>query len=110
MPPFSYEMHEMAHLALAPARAVSDAARTWLESPINPFSYTAAGRKMAASAKIFERLTRRYDKPAFGLATTAVDGKIVAIVERVAWERSFASSSILKSSLTGWLPSRNRSC
>ncbi len=89
MPPFSYEMHEMAHLALAPARAVSDAARTWLESPINPFSYTAAGRKMAASAKVFERLTRRYDKPAFGLATTAVDGKIVAIGERVAWERRF---------------------
>src|SRR3984893_1315064 len=89
MPPFAYEMHEMAHLAWAPARAVSDAARTWLESPINPFSYTAAGRNLAASAKIFERLTRRYDKPAFDLATTAVDGKIVPIIERVAWERPF---------------------
>src|SRR3984893_19470690 len=77
MPPFAYEMHEMAYLALAPARAVSDAARTWLEHPCNPLSYTAAGRNLAASAKIFERLTRRFDKPAFDLATTAVDGKIV---------------------------------
>jgi poly(3-hydroxybutyrate) depolymerase len=89
MPPFSYEMHEMAHLALAPARAVSDVARAWLDNPINPFSHTAAGRNLIASAKIFERLTRRYDKPEFGLATTAVDGKIVPIVERVVWERPF---------------------
>jgi poly(3-hydroxybutyrate) depolymerase len=89
MPPFSYEMHEMAHLAWAPARAVSDAARTWLESPINPLSYTAAGRNLVASAKIFERLTRRYEKPAFDLATTAVGGIIVPIIERVVWERPF---------------------
>jgi poly(3-hydroxybutyrate) depolymerase len=89
MPPFAYEMHEMAYFALAPARAVSDAARTWLEHPGNPLSYTAAGRNLAASAKIFERLTRRYDKPAFDIATTVVDGKIVPIVERVAWERPF---------------------
>jgi poly(3-hydroxybutyrate) depolymerase len=34
-------------------------------------------------------LTRRYDKPAFDLATTAADGKIVPIIERVAWERPF---------------------
>jgi poly(3-hydroxybutyrate) depolymerase len=89
VPPFSYEMHEMAHLALAPARALSDVAKTWLESPINPLSYTAAGRNLAASAKIFERLTRRYDKPAFGLVTTAVDSKTIPIVERVVWERPF---------------------
>jgi poly(3-hydroxybutyrate) depolymerase len=89
MPPFSYEMHEMAHLALAPARALSDVARTWLESPINPFSYTAAGRNLAASAKVFERLTRRYDKPTFGFSTTAVGGKTVPIVERMVWERPF---------------------
>jgi poly(3-hydroxybutyrate) depolymerase len=89
MPPFSYEVHEMAYLALAPARAVSDFARTWLESPINPLSYTAAGRNLAASANIFERLTRRYGKPAFGLPATTISGKIVPIVERVVWERPF---------------------
>jgi poly(3-hydroxybutyrate) depolymerase len=89
MPPFSYEMHEMAHLAMAPARAVSDVARTWLENSFNPLAYTAAGRNLVASAKIFERLTRRYEKPAFDLATTAVDGEIVPIIEQVVWERPF---------------------
>jgi polyhydroxyalkanoate depolymerase len=34
-------------------------------------------------------VTRRYEKPAFDLATTAVGGKIVPIVERVAWEQPF---------------------
>lgn len=89
MPPFAYELHDMAHLAVAPVRALTDVARTWLESPINPFSYTAAGRNLAASANVFERLTRRYDKPPFGLSTVAVGGKTIPIIERVIWERPF---------------------
>jgi poly-beta-hydroxyalkanoate depolymerase len=60
MLPFSYEMHEMAHFASAPARAFSDVARTWLENPINPLSYTAAGRKLAASAKYSSDVLRRF--------------------------------------------------
>jgi poly(3-hydroxybutyrate) depolymerase len=105
MPPFAYEMHEMTHLALAPARALSDVARTWLESPINPFSYTAAGRNLAASANIFERLTRRYDKPAFGLVTTAVGGKTVPIVERVISERPFCKLLHFEKLLDAGVPS-----
>jgi poly(3-hydroxybutyrate) depolymerase len=108
MLPFSYEMHEMTHFGMAPARAISDGARTWLENPINPLRYTAAGRNLAASAKIFERLTRRYGKPAFDLATTVVGGKIVPIVEVVVWSGRFASFSILKRSLTPESPSRGK--
>src|ERR1700751_1331554 len=89
MPPFAYEMHELTHLALAPLRAMSDVARTWLESPINPVSYTRAGRNLAASAKVFETLTRRYAKPAFGIASASVDGKTVRVTERIIWERPF---------------------
>jgi poly(3-hydroxybutyrate) depolymerase len=89
MPPFAYEMHELTHIALAPVRAMTDVARTWLESPINPVSYTRVGRNLAASAKIFERLTRRYDKPLFGITSASVDGKTVPVVERVLWERPF---------------------
>lgn len=89
MPPFSYEIHEMAHFAMAPARAISDMAQSWLDSPINPLHYTPAGRHLSASAKIFERLTRRYDKPSFGFDTTAIGGKTYPIVERVVWERPF---------------------
>lgn len=79
----------MAHFVMAPVRAISDVARTWLESPANPLSYTAAGRNLIASATVFERLTRRYDKPEFGLATTLLDGETVPLVERAVWEQPF---------------------
>jgi poly(3-hydroxybutyrate) depolymerase len=86
---YSYQMHEMTYLALAPARAMSGVTRSWLKSPINLFAHTSVGRNMAASAELFERLTRRYGKPIFGLDTTTIDGEIVPIVENVVWQRPF---------------------
>jgi poly(3-hydroxybutyrate) depolymerase len=86
---YSYQMHEMTYLALAPARAMSDVTRSWFKNPINPFAHTSVGRNMAASAELFERLTRRYGKPIFGLDTTVIDGEIVPIVENVVWQRPF---------------------
>jgi poly(3-hydroxybutyrate) depolymerase len=88
---YSYQLHEMTYLALAPARAMSDVTRVWFKNPINPLTYTPVGRNVAASAELFERLTRRYGKPIFGLDTTSIDGETVPIVERVAWHRPFCS-------------------
>jgi poly(3-hydroxybutyrate) depolymerase len=89
MAPFAYEMHEIAYLALAPARVASDVARNWLASAGNPLSYTHVGRNLIASAELFERLTRRYGKPEFGLRSTVVDGTRVPVVERVVWQSPF---------------------
>jgi poly(3-hydroxybutyrate) depolymerase len=86
---YSYQLHEMTYLALAPARAVSDMARLWFKNPINPLAHTQVGRNMAASAELFERLTRRYGKPIFGLSSTTIDGKSVAIREEVVWQKTF---------------------
>jgi poly(3-hydroxybutyrate) depolymerase len=47
------------------------------------------GRTVAAACELFERTTRRYDKPGFGLTSTLVDGERVAVSERVIWERPF---------------------
>src|SRR5262249_45420787 len=89
MPPFAYELHELTHIALAPVRVLNEAARTWLESPINPVSYTRAGKNLVASAKIFEQLTRRYEKPLFGISSAKIAGKAIAVSEHVLWERPF---------------------
>ncbi len=86
---FSYQMYEMAHLAMAPARAWSDATRLLLKNPLNPLTHTIAGRNVAAGAELFERLTRRYGKPAFDLDSTLVGGERVAVQERVVWEQPF---------------------
>lgn len=38
---------------------------------------------------MFERTTRRYEKPSFGLDSTIVDGETVAVTEEVVWQRPF---------------------
>ena len=85
----SYQMYEMAHLALMPARIMSDATRLWFKNPLNPASYTPFGRNLAASAELFERMTRRYGKPVFGFADTTVDGRTCAVHEEVVWQHPF---------------------
>jgi poly(3-hydroxybutyrate) depolymerase len=86
---YSYQWHEMAYLALAPARAASDMTRLWFSNPVNPLAHTQVGRNVAASAELFERLTRRYGKPIFGLHSTKIDGKTVPVREEVVWQRTF---------------------
>ncbi len=85
----AYYWYDAAHLMLSPARAASDATRLFFENPINPLTHTAYGRTVAAACELFERTTRRYDKPAFGLGTTVIDGRSVAVTERIVWERPF---------------------
>ena len=84
-------MYEMGQATLAPARVFSDFTKLALKNPINPFSHTPMGKKMAASAELFERMTRRYSKPSFGLATTSLAGTRVPIEEKIIWEKPFCS-------------------
>ncbi len=85
----SYQMYEMAHLAMAPARALSDATRFWLHSPFNPVADTEFGRNVGAYAELFERMTRRYGKPHFNLDETQVEGRPTPVAEHVVWEKPF---------------------
>lgn len=84
-----YAMYEMTHAALTPARAMADATRHYFSNPINPWAHTMMGRSMAAAAEVFERTTRRYGKPAFGIKSTKLDGKTVRVHKNVVWEKPF---------------------
>ncbi len=68
---------------------MSGATRFWFKNPMNPLTHTHVGRNLAASAEIFERLTRRYGKPEFGFDTVTIGNSEVAIEERVVWEQPF---------------------
>src|SRR5215210_6889419 len=85
----AYYWYEAAHLMLSPARAASDATRFLFANPVNPLSHTPYGRTVAAACEIFERTTRRYDKPRFGIHEATVDDQTVPVVERIVWERPF---------------------
>ena len=62
-----YQIYEFNHAALQPYRALADATR------------------------LFERTTRRYAKPTFGIEKTVVDWKEVAVTEKVVWSRPFCN-------------------
>ncbi|MCW2273020.1 polyhydroxyalkanoate depolymerase [Rhodoblastus acidophilus] len=86
---FAYQFYEMAQLAMAPARAISDLTRLTFKNPVNPLAYTPMGRNIAASAELFERVTRRYGKPAFGIDSVFVNGEEVAVGEEVVLVKPF---------------------
>jgi len=104
----SYQLYEMMHLAFAPARAATDAMLHAMKNPLNPLHHTSFGRNVAASAELFERMTRRYGKPLFGLDTTVVDGAEVEIVEEVVWSRPFCGLLHFKRLFTGPAPRQSK--
>jgi poly(3-hydroxybutyrate) depolymerase len=85
----AYYWYEAAHLMLGPARAASDATRLLFNNPVNPLTHTPYGRTVSAACELFERTTRRYGKPVFGLDWTTVEGRRTPVTERVVWERPF---------------------
>ena len=85
----SYFLHEASLALIGPARAATEAARLFFENPANPASWTPFGRSMSAACDVFERSTRRYEKPEFGLAQTLVEGEHVTMTEEVVWQRPF---------------------
>ncbi|AWN39780.1 polyhydroxyalkanoate depolymerase [Methylobacterium durans] len=85
----AYFWYEGARLMLSPARVAADVTRHSLRHPGNPAAYTPYARSIAAGCEMFERVTRRYGKPAFGLDETVVEGERVPVTERIVWERPF---------------------
>ena len=86
---FSYFLHEASLALIGPARAASEAARIFFENPANPASWTPFGRSVSAACNVFERSTRRYEKPEFGLTCTRIGSEKVAVTEEIVWQRPF---------------------
>ena len=108
MDQMSYQLYEMLHLAFAPARAATDAMLHALKNPLNPMHHTSFGRSIAASAELFERMTRRYGKPLFGLDSTVVDGTEVEIVEEIIWSRPFCGLLHFNRQFPGPAPNQSK--
>jgi poly(3-hydroxybutyrate) depolymerase len=88
---YPYQLYEMAHAALAPARAVSDAAHFVFRNPWNPLANTTLGKNISAGAELFERMTRRYGKPTFGLNEFEAGGLVYPVLEDVVWAKPFCN-------------------
>ncbi len=102
-----YYLYEMNHAAVAPWRQAANLGRFFWKNPINPMSTTQFGRSMAASLDMFERVTRRYGKPEFGISSTQVDGKTVAVEEEIVWSDTFCNVIRFNRKFSGRAPAKH---
>jgi poly(3-hydroxybutyrate) depolymerase len=86
-----YLLYDLQHALLTPARLGAEAMASLYRQPWNPLSYTQAGRTVSAYAELFERSTRRFGKPDFGLHETIIDGSPVDVIEEFLLNKPFCS-------------------
>lgn len=87
--PLLYHWYELGHAAVKPARVAANNFKLFFNNPLNPLMHTHVGRHAAAACEVFERTTRRYEKPAFRIATTTIDGRSVGVREETVWQKPF---------------------
>jgi poly(3-hydroxybutyrate) depolymerase len=86
-----YQLHEMQRALLTPFASFADASAQLFSNPFSPLAYTPVSRRIAAGYELLYRLGKDYEKPAWDLPTTVVDGVEVAVTETVAVQKSFCN-------------------
>jgi poly(3-hydroxybutyrate) depolymerase len=85
-----YHIYEMHRATLVPMRLFAAGTLSLLENPLNPVRPTPLGRVTAAALDSFEHTTRRFGKPEFGHRSVEIDGREVAVTERIAASHAWA--------------------
>jgi poly(3-hydroxybutyrate) depolymerase len=84
-----YQMHEWQRRLLNPLSAWADAASRALTNPYSPLSYLPISRRLAAGYDLMHRVGKHYQKPAFGLTSTEIDGIAVPVAEEITLAKPF---------------------
>ncbi len=84
-----YNLHELQRAFLKPLTAFTDSGSCLFSHPYSPWAYTPVSRHLAAAYELAHRLGKEYEKPAWGLPHTEVDGEQVAIEETCVLEKPF---------------------
>src|SRR5438094_23656 len=82
-----YSSYRLGRAIAAPFNAWAGVLRAFWSHPAFPISATPFGRAVATASELLERATRRYPKPPFGLTSTVIGGRPVAVRE-VVWDRT----------------------
>ncbi len=84
-----YHVYEMNHAAMMPLRMMADAGLAFWNNDSNPLSRSYMGRAASASLEMFERLTRRYGKPDFEIASTIAGDEDVTVLQTPVLSKPF---------------------
>jgi poly(3-hydroxybutyrate) depolymerase len=84
-----YNAYEIQKSMLAGASAMADFSAGWLSNPSNPFAYFGGGAVMGSALEVFAHAAAPRGKPEFGLDSTEIDGKTVAVREEIIARKPF---------------------
>ena len=84
-----YHLYDLQRAALEPWSHYARQLSAWQSNPANPFAALPASRHAAAALQMFERMAQPYGRPAFGIDAVTVNGKRLAVEERIVAERTF---------------------
>jgi poly(3-hydroxybutyrate) depolymerase len=84
-----YQLHELQRSLMTPLMQWADASSKLFSNPVSPFAHTPFSQRIAAGYELMYRLGKDYEKPAFGIASTTIDGAEVAIHERTIVTKPF---------------------
>jgi poly(3-hydroxybutyrate) depolymerase len=84
-----YHLYDWQQAMLSPLRLTAETLQHVFSHPLLPLAYTRMGRSIAAGSELFERATRRYRKPAFGIDAIEIDGALVPVAIETALPKPF---------------------
>src|SRR4051812_13535454 len=95
-----YQLHEMQRSFLTPLMQWADASSKLFSNPVSPFAHTPFAQRIAAGYELMYRLGKDYEKPAFAIDSTVIDGETVGIMERTVVTRPFCKLLHFKKDLS----------
>ncbi len=84
-----YDAYEVQRSFLAGASRLAGLGSGWMNNPANPMSYSSMGPVVAAGLDVFAHASATRGKPEFGLETTVIDGRQVAVHEEIVLRKPF---------------------
>ena len=84
-----YDAYELGRGWLSGASAAARLGQAWWANPMNPMAYSGAGEVAAAALDVFAHASAPRGKPAFGLESTVINGRIVPVIEEIVARKPF---------------------
>src|SRR4051812_2796027 len=84
-----YQLHEMQRSLLTPLMQWADASSKLFSNPVSPFAHSPFSQRIAAGYELMYRLGKDYEKPAFDITSTQVNGADVGVLEQVVQVKPF---------------------
>jgi poly(3-hydroxybutyrate) depolymerase len=78
-----YDAYEVQRSLLAGASTLANIGADWLANPANPLAYSQMGPIVGSALDVFAHAAAPRGKPEFGIESTIVDGKEVAVSEEI---------------------------